>query len=39
LPITQAILEEQQQIADAFLDLKLIPRKLNLRETAPPWLA
>ena len=38
LPITHAILEEQQQIADAFLDLKLIPRKLNLRETAPPWL-
>ncbi len=39
LPITHAILEEQQQIADAFLDLKLIPRKINLRETAPPWLA
>ena len=39
LPITHAILEEQQQIADTFLDLKLIPKKINLRETAPPWLA
>jgi sulfonate transport system substrate-binding protein len=39
LPITHAILDEQQQIADTFLDLKLIPRKINLRETAPPWLA
>ncbi|OWY35696.1 sulfonate ABC transporter substrate-binding protein [Herbaspirillum aquaticum] len=39
LPITQAILDEQQQIADTFLDLKLIPKKINLRETAPPWLA
>ncbi|MCA1325531.1 sulfonate ABC transporter substrate-binding protein [Herbaspirillum sp. alder98] len=39
LPITNAILDEQQQIADTFLDLKLIPRKISLRETAPPWLA
>lgn len=39
LQITPAILEEQQQIADTFLDLKLIPKKLDLRETAPPWLA
>jgi sulfonate transport system substrate-binding protein len=39
LPITHAILDEQQQIADTFLDLKLIPKKINLRETAPPWLA
>lgn len=39
LPITKEILDEQQQIADTFLDLKLIPKKINLRETAPPWLA
>ncbi|BEV14688.1 sulfonate ABC transporter substrate-binding protein [Herbaspirillum sp. DW155] len=39
LPITHAILDEQQQIADTFLALKLIPKKINLRETAPPWLA
>lgn len=39
VPITHAILDEQQQIADAFLDLKLIPRKISLKETAPPWLA
>ncbi|KAF1037456.1 MAG: putative aliphatic sulfonates-binding protein [Herbaspirillum frisingense] len=39
VPITHAILEEQQQIADAFLDLKLIPKKISLKETAPPWLA
>lgn len=39
LPITHAILDEQQQIADTFLELKLIPKKINLRETAPPWLA
>ncbi|WP_050467100.1 sulfonate ABC transporter substrate-binding protein [Herbaspirillum chlorophenolicum] len=36
--ITNAILDEQQQIADTFLNLKLIPKKLDLRETAPPWL-
>ena len=29
------ILAEQQQIADTFFDLKLIPRKLNLRHAAP----
>ncbi|NUT63738.1 sulfonate ABC transporter substrate-binding protein [Herbaspirillum sp. C9C3] len=39
LPITHAILDEQQQIADTFLDLKLIPRKIKLSEAAPPWLA
>ncbi|EJM97906.1 sulfonate ABC transporter substrate-binding protein [Herbaspirillum sp. YR522] len=39
LPITRAILDEQQQIADTFLDLKLIPRRIDLREAAPPWLA
>ncbi|ADJ63099.1 sulfonate ABC transporter substrate-binding protein [Herbaspirillum seropedicae] len=39
LPITRAILDEQQQIADTFLDLRLIPRKISLLEAAPPWLA
>ncbi|OWY30158.1 sulfonate ABC transporter substrate-binding protein [Herbaspirillum robiniae] len=39
VPITHAILDEQQQIADAFLELKLLPKKISLKETAPPWLA
>ncbi|MBP0600223.1 sulfonate ABC transporter substrate-binding protein [Herbaspirillum sp. LeCh32-8] len=39
VPITPAILDEQQQIADTFLDLKLIPKKISLKEAAPPWLA
>jgi sulfonate transport system substrate-binding protein len=34
-PITRAILAEQQQIADTFFDLKLIPKKLNLLDAAP----
>ena len=38
-PITPAILAEQQIIADTFLDLKLIPKKIDVREAAPPWLA
>lgn len=29
-PITRAILAEQQQIADTFFDLKLIPKKINV---------
>lgn len=33
--VTSDVLEEQQAIADTFLDLKLIPRKLNLRHAAP----
>ena len=33
-PITKAILGEQQQIADTFLALGLIPRKINLLEAA-----
>lgn len=37
-PITQAILAEQQLIADAFFDLKLLPKKIDVREAAPPWL-
>ncbi|WP_016835651.1 sulfonate ABC transporter substrate-binding protein [Herbaspirillum lusitanum] len=38
-PITGAILAEQQRIADTFFDLKLIPRKIDVKEAAPPWLA
>lgn len=34
-PVTRAILAEQQQIADTFFDLKLIPKKLNLLHAAP----
>ena len=38
-PITRAILGEQQQIADTFFDLKLIPRRINVLEAAAPGLA
>lgn len=34
-PVTREILAEQQQIADTFFELKLIPRKLNLLHAAP----
>ncbi|THU00710.1 sulfonate ABC transporter substrate-binding protein [Lampropedia puyangensis] len=34
LPITPEVLDEQQQIADTFLGLKLIPKPLNLRDAA-----
>lgn len=33
-PITKAILQEQQVIADTFLNLKLIPKKINVLEAA-----
>ena len=33
--VNSAILAEQQQIADTFFDLKLIPKKLNLLHAAP----
>ncbi|MDH6594659.1 sulfonate transport system substrate-binding protein [Variovorax sp. TBS-050B] len=33
-PITRAILAEQQQIADTFFELKLIPRKISVYEAA-----
>ena len=36
-PLTE-ILAEQQAIADAFFDLKLIPKKLNLLHAAPVGL-
>ena len=34
-PVTSAILAEQQEIADTFFALKLIPKKLNLLHAAP----
>lgn len=33
--VSSDILAEQQQIADTFFELKLIPKKLNLRHAAP----
>lgn len=33
-PITRAILQEQQVIADTFFNLKLIPKKINVLEAA-----
>ncbi|MFT3778864.1 MAG: sulfonate ABC transporter substrate-binding protein [Ottowia sp.] len=39
-PVTPAILAEQQQIADTFLALKLIPRRIQVRDVArSPWAA
>lgn len=35
VPVTADILAEQQAIADTFFELKLIPKKLNLRHAAP----
>jgi sulfonate transport system substrate-binding protein len=38
-PVTRAILNEQQQIADAFTELKLIPKHVDVLKAAPPNLA
>ncbi|RYY72827.1 MAG: sulfonate ABC transporter substrate-binding protein, partial [Comamonadaceae bacterium] len=38
-PITRAILAEQQQIADTFFALKLIPKKINVIDAAAAGLA
>jgi len=38
-PITRAILAEQQQIADTFFDLKLIPKKINVLDAAAAGIA
>jgi sulfonate transport system substrate-binding protein len=39
-PVTPAILAEQQKIADTFFDLKLIPRRIQVRDVArSPWAA
>lgn len=37
-PITKSIIAEQQLIADTFFDLKLLPKKIDVRQAAPPWL-
>ncbi|OLL30904.1 sulfonate ABC transporter substrate-binding protein [Burkholderia sp. SRS-W-2-2016] len=39
VPITRAILGEQQQIADTFLDLGLIPKHVDVLRAAPSNLA
>ena len=39
LPITKAILAEQQEIADTFYALKLLPKKINILDTALAGLA
>jgi sulfonate transport system substrate-binding protein len=31
-PVSNAVLAEQQQIADTFFDLKLIPKRINVRD-------
>jgi len=38
-PVTAAVLDEQQKIADTFTDLKLIPKKLAIRDAAPRELS
>lgn len=38
-PITRAILGEQQRIADTFLELKLIPKRIDVLEAAAPGIA
>jgi sulfonate transport system substrate-binding protein len=35
-PVSDAVLAEQQRIADAFYDLKLIPRHINVRDATLP---
>ena len=37
-PVTREVLQHQQEIADAFYALKLIPRKLDVQEAAPAEL-
>jgi sulfonate transport system substrate-binding protein len=39
VPVTPEIVAEQQRIADAFLDLKLIPRRIDTRQAAPVALS
>jgi len=33
-PVTDAVLADQQKVADTFYELKLIPRKINVRDAA-----
>ena len=35
-PLTPAVAEQQQRIADTFLDLKLIPRPVRIADALPP---
>ncbi|OZI49488.1 sulfonate ABC transporter substrate-binding protein [Bordetella genomosp. 4] len=37
-PVTREVLQHQQEIADAFYSLKLIPRKLDVRQASPAEL-
>ena len=37
-PITRGILAEQQQIANTFFDLKLIPKRVNVLDAAAPGI-
>ena len=37
-PINDAVLAEQQRIADVFYDLKLIPKHINVRDAALPGI-
>lgn len=39
VPITKVILGEQQKIADTFLDLGLVPRRVDVQQAAVPGLA
>ncbi|MDR3099063.1 MAG: sulfonate ABC transporter substrate-binding protein [Paraburkholderia sp.] len=39
VPITKTILGEQQKIADTFLDLGLVPKRVDLQQAAAPGLA
>ncbi|MBW4690927.1 MAG: sulfonate ABC transporter substrate-binding protein [Lyngbya sp. HA4199-MV5] len=35
-PVTDELLAEQQKVADAYYDLKLIPKKISIRDTVLP---
>jgi sulfonate transport system substrate-binding protein len=35
-PVNDAVLAEQQRVADAFYDLKLIPKRINVRDATLP---
>ncbi|MDE1180864.1 sulfonate ABC transporter substrate-binding protein [Paraburkholderia sp.] len=37
-PISRDTISDQQRIADAFFDLKLVPRKIDVAQAAPPSL-
>jgi sulfonate transport system substrate-binding protein len=38
-PVNDAVLAEQQRVADAFYDLKLIPKHINIRDATLPGTA